>query len=107
MCPSPAAAKVRMDIQDMAREGLDKEAIKKRVIEEYGEEFRLVEPPLTDNVGLFALLVFGFGIAGFAVWWISARRRDDTSVESDKSEPKPSDAEGDDYLDELRAQYRD
>ncbi len=56
MCPSPNAAEVRMDIQAMAKQGMQKEAIKDAVVSKYGEEFRLQEPPASDNFGLFGAI---------------------------------------------------
>lgn len=71
MCPSPNAAKVRRDIQQLAKEGKDKEAIKQVILETYGEEFRIVEPPAQDNMGLLAALAIGLLAAAVAVVLLS------------------------------------
>jgi cytochrome c-type biogenesis protein CcmH/NrfF len=52
MCTSPNAAAVRRDIQDLARDGKDKETIKNEIVARYGEEFRFTEPPAQDNAAL-------------------------------------------------------
>ncbi len=104
MCPSPNAAEVRREIQTMAEEGMSKEDIKTKLVMEYGEEFRMVEPPTGDNLGLFAAIAAGLGLAGFAIFVLS-RGRESTEIaptESDEAEE-----EKDPYLDELREQYRD
>lgn len=114
MCPSPAAAEVRRDIQKMAEEGVAKEEIKTRIIEEYGDEFKLEEPPLTDNLGLLGMIAFGLFLAFLAVWVISRRSARELS-DAAKSQPSPDDdpmSGGDsddtdsDYRDELRGEYR-
>lgn len=110
MCPSPAAAEVRRDIQKMAEDGLEKEAIKTRIIEEYGDEFKLEEPPLTDNLGLLGMIAFGLFLAFLAVWVISRRSARELS-DAAKSQPSDHDSVsgGDpdsDYRDELRGEYR-
>ena len=103
MCPSPNAAEVRREIQTMAEEGMSKEDIKTKLVQEYGEEFRMVEPPTGDNLGLFAAIAAGLGLAGLAIFALSRRREsgDVTPTESDNAD------EADPYLDELREQYRD
>ena len=45
MCPSGGASEVRQEIQVLAKEGLEKQDIKEAIIDKYGEEFRMVEPP--------------------------------------------------------------
>lgn len=110
MCPSPAAADVRRDIQDMAAEGLNKKQIKERVIAEYGEEFRLEEPPISDDIGLLVLIAVGLLGAGGAVFVFSRRNPDKppARAKSPGSEPSKDAGESEDpYLDELRSQYRD
>ena len=106
MCPSPAAAEVRMQIQDMASSGMETDAIKNAIIEEHGEEFRIVEPPWTDNVGLLGALGGGLALAFVAVLAITRRGRKDGDAPEQPA--KPADDEGGDpYLEELRSQYRD
>ena len=102
MCPSPNAAEVRMQIQNMAMEGMDEQQIKENVIRQYGEEFRLVDPPLLDNVGLLGALLVGMFGAGSMVWLWSQRRKGDPA-EPKESKEKPV---GNDYVDELREEYR-
>ncbi len=106
MCPSPAAGEVRMKIQDMAAAGMDEQQIKDAVIEEHGEEFRIVEPPWIDNLGLLGVLGAGLGLALLAVVIISRRRA--TTPDSTSSDAPPKEPDADDpYLAELRKQYRD
>ena len=106
MCPSPAAAEVRMKIQDMAESGMTEPQIREAIIEEHGEEFRIVEPPWTDDVGLLGLLGAGLGLAFVAVFVISRRRKDEAPEPAPEpvaaGEPPPED-----YLEELRKQYKD
>jgi len=101
MCPSPNAAEVRMDIQNMARAGMTVDQIKEKVVTEYGEEFRLVDPPLLDNVGLMGLLFCGMLGAGGVVWMWSRRRKGDLPEVTD-APPKADD----EYVSELRDEYR-
>lgn len=108
MCPSPDAAKVRRQIQKLARDGKDKQQIKEVIITEYGEEFRLVEPPATDNFGLLGGVVGGLALAVFAVMLVSRRGKEDEP--SPQSSPIDDDSPADDddqYLDQLRKQYQD
>lgn len=100
MCPSPNAADVRMDIQKMATEGMEKEAIKDEVVKKYGEEFRLQPPPASDNYGLFALILLTF-IGVFGIVKFISRKPSDGAPQ-----PDPTIHEEDDYLDELREEVR-
>lgn len=109
MCPSGGAAEVRREIQDLAREGKDKQEIKDAIIDKYGEEFRLVEPPAEDNYTLLG--VIGGGLVCFlaAIWFISARRKDADGTEGaagglDDDELSPEERV---YLEELRDEYQD
>lgn len=107
MCPSPAAAEVRMQIQDMAESGMEVEAIKEAIIEEHGEKFRIVEPPWTDNLGLFGALGGAFLVAVLVVVSFSRRR---TGAEPASAPPAAAGAEPepeDPYTAALRKQYRD
>lgn len=101
MCPSPNAAEVRMDIQNMARTGMTVDQIKEKVVIQYGEEFRLVDPPLLDNVGLMGILFGGMLGAGGVVWMWSRRRKGDLP-EVNEAPPKADD----EYVSELRDEYR-
>lgn len=107
MCPSPAAAEVRMKIQGMAESGMDEQQIKNAVIEEHGEEFRIVEPPWGDNVGLLVVLGGGLGLAVLIVVFISRRRGSNDESEPATSASSPGEGEEDPYLSELRKQYKD
>lgn len=104
MCPSPNAAKVRRDIQDMVREGKDKETIKNTIVATYGEEFRVVEPPKQDNVGLFVALAVGLLLAIAAVLFLSRRKRNDPSP-SLGATTAPSEAPKQDDLSDEERQY--
>ncbi len=75
MCPSPNAAKVRRDIQDLAKKGLDKEEIKNQVVATYGEQFRIVEPPPKDNMMLIVLILIALVLAVVAVAFLSKRKK--------------------------------
>lgn len=105
MCTSPNAAKVRRDIQEMAKKGQNKEEIKQEIIATYGEEFRLTEPPATDNFGL----LFGIGVALLiALGLIFALSRNKNtggngpSVREDEADNEELSDEERAYLDELR-----
>lgn len=104
MCPSPNAAEVRMQIQNMATEGLESEEIKEKIVTQYGEEFRLVDPPLVDNVGLLGILLVGAILAGLLVRSWSTRRSDEAAVDAGpaREETKPDDG----YVSELRDIYK-
>ena len=103
MCPSPNAAEVRMDIQAMARQGMAKEDIKNTVVAKYGEEFRLHEPPASDNYGLFGGILLSLIAAGAIVAFISRRKSGDSSEPAQTAEKN----DDDDYRDELRDAYRE
>lgn len=125
MCPSPNAAKVRRDIQDLARTGMEKEAIKNQIVATYGEEFRITEPPAQDNALLITIILVALLIAVLAVVLLSRRkklqrhdrqgaRRHTPSQERPLSEAEPDGEHNDDlsdeeraYLDELRAHLDD
>ena len=125
MCPSPNAAKVRRDIQRMAREGKSKDEIKKEVLAVYGEEFRIVEPPPQDNVMLLLAIVLGLVIAISAVVFLTRRRntaggssdapkKESTSADVDADVDENSDGAEEDlddderaYLDDLREELSD
>ena len=103
MCPSPNAATVRRDILKMSREGYSREQIKDKVLDTYGEEFRIVEPPASDNNGLLIALGIGLLLAITAVVVLSRQRKPgerSSSMDEDDYEPITSEDEG--YLEELR-----
>lgn len=104
MCPSPNAAEVRMQIQSMAKEGLETEQIKEKIVAQYGEEFRLVDPPLLDNVGLMGILLFGALLAGLLVRSLSMRRGEVSPADATpaREEARPDDG----YVSELRDIYK-
>lgn len=108
MCPSANAGVARMDIQKMASEGMEKEAIKAELLERYGEGFEVVEPPAEDNAKLLGSIVVGLILAVVAVGALARRRMagDENSTDEDlsSSPAEPLDDE-DGYLDELREDY--
>lgn len=115
MCPSPNAAKVRRDIQDLARTGMEKEAIKNQIVATYGEEFRITEPPAKDNALLVTIILIALMLAILAVFLLSRRKKSQRSASREKEvividEHDAAHAESEDdlsdeeraYLDELR-----
>lgn len=106
MCPSPAAAEVRMKIQEMASAGMAEDKIKEAIIAEHGEQFRIIEPPWTDNFGLLGALGGGLALAFIAVAVIS-RRRKGASTDGPRTTPTAEPEPDDPYLADLRKQYRD
>lgn len=122
MCPSPAAAEVRRDIQQMASQGDDTETIKRKLIEEYGDEFEIIEPGRFDDALILGLIIFGLLLCLAVVLLISKRGkgRGDEDDDSDQSDggsndggstgPTLSGAEDgaldDSYLSTLRDEYR-
>lgn len=105
MCPSPNAAAVRREIQDLATQGKSKAEIKEYVITTYGEEFRIIEPPAQDNIALFIALFLGLIFAGALIFALS-RRRQDPSDASSPTQPQVLDEDLSDedkaYLSRLR-----
>jgi cytochrome c-type biogenesis protein CcmH/NrfF len=111
MCPSGGASDVRQEIQVLAREGKDKQAIKEAIIDKYGEEFRLVEPPPEDNYALLSVLAGAFVLCLFAIWFFAARRKTGDTVDVDQEATAPPEEEMSDeeqaYLKEIRGEYMD
>jgi cytochrome c-type biogenesis protein CcmH/NrfF len=138
MCPSGGAADVRRDIQQMAAKGMEKVQIKEeiyhnyreRYVEVYGEDFRITEPPSSDEAILLAALIAGLGLALIAivVFWRRTRRPDDQTEREDVARdqaaatdgslehPEAAGAQPDaedlderdrEYLEDLRDEYRD
>lgn len=106
MCPSSGAADVRRDIQEMARHGQSKAEIKQTILDEYGEKFRLREPPAKDNYPLLGLVAVGLLICIAAVYLLTGRDADGDDEEGELDESELSDEEQV-YLDEVRSQYRE
>ena len=104
MCPSPNAAEVRRDIQDMASKGMDKEAIKDAVVSKYGEEFRLQEPPASDNWVLLIGILITLFLVVLLIRYVA--RKGPTSSESSGKPESENEQETEDYLDELRDEYK-
>lgn len=106
MCPSGGASEVRRDIQKMARQGVPKEKIKERVIEEHGEEYRLEEPPAEDHYPLVGLIIAALIICIVAVYLFSRSRE---APEEETAAPDPDDLSDEEeiYREELRSEYRD
>jgi cytochrome c-type biogenesis protein CcmH/NrfF len=109
MCPSGGASDVRQEIQVLARAGKDKQEIKEAIINKYGEEFRLVEPPAEDNYALLSVLAGAFLLCLFAIWFFAARKKSGDDVDQEPTAPpeeKMSDEEQA-YLEEIRGEYMD
>ena len=106
MCPSGGASDVRQEIQVLASEGKDKQAIKEAIIDKYGEEFRMVEPPAEDNYALLSVVAGAFVLCLLAIWLFAARRRADGADDTAPPEGEMS-AEERAYLEELRGEYMD
>jgi cytochrome c-type biogenesis protein CcmH/NrfF len=110
MCPSGGASDVRQEIQVLAREGKDKQQIKNAIIDKYGEEFRLIEPPAQDNYALLGVLGGAFMLCLFAIWFFAARRKADAPSEDDEASAPPEADMSDEeqaYLEEIRGEYLD
>lgn len=86
MCTSPNAAAVRRDIQDMARAGKDKAQIKKAILAQYGEEFKVIEPPAEDDALLLAM-IFGGLIAAISLLVFITRRKKRSTTTTDSHAP--------------------
>lgn len=108
MCPSGGASEVRQHIQEMARRGLDKQAIKDDVIDTYGEEFRMVEPPAQDNYALLIVLVAALALCIVAIYFFAKRRRAN-GADGDENGDEDRELSDDEqvYLEELRGEYMD
>ncbi|TXD38235.1 hypothetical protein FRC98_04880 [Lujinxingia vulgaris] len=108
MCPSANAGVARMDIQKMASDGMEKDAIKAELLERYGEGFEVVEPPAEDNAKLLGSIFVGLIVAVVAVVALARRRMSGEEGTSDEdalaSSTDPVD-DADGYLDELRDDY--
>ena len=109
MCPSPGAAEVRRDIQDLARQGMQKQDIKETIVGEYGEEFRMVEPPASDNYALLGVLAGAFALCLIAIWFFAGRKKTGPAEDAADAGPPPEDlsAEDQEYLERVRADYQD
>ena len=103
MCPSPKAAAVRRDIQQMAKEGKEKSEIKQAILDTHGEEFRIVEPPIQDNVFLLSLIILGFILAIVAIFVLSRKLSVATRPDPTDTAKAPSTPTDDDLSDEERA----
>ncbi len=106
MCPSPNAAEVRREVQRLAEQGQDKEAIKLTILETYGQEFRIVEPPPEDNIGLLIAIALGLVFALGAVYVLSRRRKRGAAPPAPLSDATLSD-EAADAAGELSAEDRE
>ena len=83
MCTSPNAAAVRRDIQDMAKQGKTKEEIKKAILNQYGDEFKVIEPPAEDNALLLGLILAGLiGAIGLLVFITRRKQRPATTTKT-------------------------
>jgi cytochrome c-type biogenesis protein CcmH/NrfF len=112
MCPSANASYARQDIQEMARQGMSSEEIKREMLDRYGEKYELVEPSSQDHLWLVGSIVTGLFLAILAVAVLAKRRLVDGSDEDDEQRGGPDGADGDlddddPLLADLRAEYRD
>lgn len=99
MCTSPNAAAVRRDIQDMAKQGKTKEEIKKAILNQYGDEFKVIEPPAEDNALLLGLVLAGLiGAIGLLVFITRRKQRPATTSQTST---KPAEEEAPLSEDEL------
>lgn len=108
MCPSANAGDARREIQEMASQGMEKEAIKAELLERYGEGFEVVAPPAEDNAKLLGIIGVGLLLAVFAVVALARRRLSNEEEAAEMAAEQAQDAELEDnegYLDELRDDY--
>lgn len=109
MCPSPNAAAVRREVQELAATGKSKKEIKEHVIATYGEEFRIIEPPAQDNAMLFTLIILGLLSAIALVYTFTRRRQEPAAKEDTSSVHNDGDAfseEDQAYLERLRDEMK-
>jgi cytochrome c-type biogenesis protein CcmH/NrfF len=107
MCPSGGASDVRQEIQILAKEGLEKQDIKEAIIDKYGEEFRMVEPPAQDNYALLSVLAGALVVCLAAIWFFAARRRQEGAAGDEVAADDQMTSEDRAYLEELRGEYMD
>ncbi len=109
MCPSSNASEARQQIQRMAAEGMDAEEIKQVLLERYGSEYELVEPPSSEQSLLLGGIVGGLVVATLAVGLLARRRLTSSDEEDVDTEfAGDFDEEQDEMLlAELRAEYDD
>lgn len=102
MCPSGGASDLRQEIQGMVADGKTKDEIKEAIIDQYGEEYRMVDPPDSDNYTLLGVIGGAFIICLLAIWLLSGRRKVDTGPDPEDSSDDELSADEQAYLDELR-----
>ena len=109
MCPSSNASVARQEIQAMAQEGLHADEIKQVLVERYGDQYEMHEPPRRDQMTLLGGIIFGLFIAGLAVRYLARRSRDDDDgPDLGEQEWTAKEIEDDPLLlEELRTEYRD
>lgn len=108
MCPSSNASKTRQEVQELAREGMDAEEIKRELLDRYGDEYEMVEPSDRDQRVLLGGIVGGLVVATLTVGILARRRM--TSSEDDDHDGEYDEIDGEDdelLLEELRAEYDD
>jgi cytochrome c-type biogenesis protein CcmH/NrfF len=102
MCPSGGASDLRQEIQTLVADGKTKDQIKETIIERYGEEYRMVDPPDSDNYTLLGVIGGAFVVCLLAIWLLSGRRKIDTGPDPDAAPAEDLSADDQAYLDELR-----
>lgn len=109
MCPSSGASEVRQHIQQMARDGVDRQEIIEVVIADIGEKYRIVAPPAQDNYMLLGLLIAAFVFFLLVVIVLTRRARAAGASEREAGEGAGEELSAEDrlYLEELRGEYLD
>lgn len=108
MCPSSNASETRQEIQRMAGQGMNADEIKRELLDRYGDDYEMVEPPERDQRALLGGIVGGLVVATLAVGFLARRRL--TSSDDDDGDGEYDEIEGDEdemLLEELRAEYDD
>lgn len=91
MCTSPNAAAVRRDIQDLAAQGKTKDQIKQQILEQYGEEFRVIPPTARDSSFLLGIIIAGF-FAALGLLFVVTRSRKRSGGAQGASTEEPTEA---------------
>lgn len=86
MCTSPNAAAVRRDIQQLAGQGKTKDQIKQQILEQYGEEFRVIPPSARDSSILLAFIFAGLFAALGLLYAVTRSRKRPSSAQGTPGE---------------------